>query len=180
MPKSRNQMAIASDASRIVSVRGKRVVLDSDLALLYDVPTKRLNEQVRRNPSRFPGDFAFQLTPPEWQDLRSQFATSSWGGRRVTPFAFTEHGALMAASVLNSRRAIEVSIYLVRTFIAMREAADTNKQVAERLNDLERNLEKRLSGHDQAIGEIFAAIRELMKTPPPKSRPIGFVDPEGT
>jgi len=178
MPKSRKHITITSETGRIFLVRGKRVILDSDLAMLYDVPTKRLNEQVRRNPTRFPLDFAFQLTASEWQNLRSQFATSSWGGRRAIPFGFTEHGALMAASVLNSRRATEVSIYVVRTFIAMREAGDTNKQLADRLNDLERNLEKRLEGHDQAIAEILAAIRELMKTPPPKNRAIGFVDPE--
>ena len=180
MRKSRRQVTVASDPTRIVSVRGKRVIFDSDLAALYGESTKRLNQQVRRNSHRFPHDFAFQLSPAEWENLRLQFATSSWGGRRVTPYVFTEHGALMAATVLNSRRAIEVSIYLVRTFIAMREAADTSKQVAERLDELERTLQKRLTGHDEAIAGILAALRELMKTPPPKSRPIGFVDPEGS
>jgi len=175
MRKITTPVVTNDSANHIVSVRGKRVILDSNLASLYDVPTKRLNEQVRRNLNRFPSDFAFQLSASEWANLRSQFATSSWGGRRVTPYAFTEHGALMAASVLNSPRAIEVSIYVVRTFIAMREAGDTNKHLADRLNELEHNLEKRLTGHDQAIAEIFAAIRALMKTPPPKSRPIGFV-----
>lgn len=93
----------------------------------------------------------------------------------MRPYAFTEHGALMAASVLNSQRAIEVSIFLVRTFIAMRESFDNNKQLADQINELERKLDKRLSRHDEAIAEIFAAIRALMRTPPPKTRPIGFV-----
>ena len=103
-----------STSARILEIRGRRVILDSDLAELYGVPTRRLNQQVRRNPARFPPDFAFLLLPAEWEDLMSQFATSSWGGRRKLPYAFTEHGALMAASVLNSKRAIDVSIHVVR------------------------------------------------------------------
>jgi hypothetical protein len=175
MRKSRGEVTVASDTTGIIVVRGKRVIFDSDLAALYGESTKRLNQQVRRNSHRFPHDFAFQVSADEWKNLRLQFATSSWGGRRVAPYVFTEHGALMAATVLNSRRAIEVSIYLVRTFIAMREAADTSHQIAERLDELERSLEKRLTGHDETIAEILAALRELMRTPPPKNRPIGFV-----
>ena len=163
--------------SRIVVVRGKRVILDADLAELYGVPTKRLNEQVRRNPERFPPDFAFLLSLPEWGNLRSQFATSSWGGRRSPPYVFTEHGALMAAGVLNSPRAIEVSIFVVRTFIAMREALVDTRELANRLDELERNVEKRLVKHDQSIAEILAAIRALMIRPEPPRRPIGFVGP---
>lgn len=139
--------------------------------------TKRLNEQVRRNPERFPADFAFQLSGEEWDNLKSQFATSSWGGRRTAPYAFTEHGALMAAGVLNSRRAIEVSIFVVRTFVAMRELVDTKREMAQRIDELERNIDFRLAKHDQAIAEILAAIRALMNPPQPKRRPIGFVGP---
>ena len=165
------------DTSRIVTIRGERVILDADLAELYDVPTKRLNQQVRRNPDRFPKDFCFLLTPDEWVSLRSQFATLKNGRgqhRKFLPYAFTEHGALMAAGVLNSERAIQVSIYIVRTFIAMRRAAEGTKELASRIDDLE----KRMGGHERAISEVFAAIRALMKDPGPKPRPIGFVRPK--
>lgn len=169
MPKS--PASVARLETRILDVRNKRVVLDVDLAELYGVPTKRLNEQLRRNPSRFPKDFAFQLTASEWQNLRSQFATSSWGGRRYPPYAFTEHGALMAANVLNSRRAIEVSIFVVRTFIAMREAGLANKDLAARIDELELK-------YDSQFKIVFDAIRELMAPPATKKRPIGFTGPE--
>jgi hypothetical protein len=161
--------------SRILHARGHRVIIDSDLAALYGVPTRRLNEQVRRNPERFPADFAFQLTPDEWECLRSQNATSNRGGRRYAPFVFTEHGALMAAGVLNSPRAIEMSIFVVRTFVAMREVLADTHELAGRLDELERKLERRLARHDQAIAEILAAIRALMNPPASKRRPIGFV-----
>lgn len=159
---------VDSASGRIFAVRGKRVILDSDLANLYGVPTKRLNEQVRRNPKRFPPDFAFVLTSEEWEALRSQIATLDTGRgrhRKFLPYAFTEHGALMAASVLNSPRAIEVSIFVVRTFVAMREAAlSARSEIAARLDELERSLEKRFAKHDQAIADIFAAIRALSPT----------------
>jgi hypothetical protein len=163
---------------RILEVRGRRVILDSDLASLYGVSTRRLNEQVRRNPGRFPANFGFQLSRDEWDDLKSQFATSSWGGRRKLPYAFTEHGALMAASVLNSEHAIEVSVYVVEAFIAMREAAAHTRELARRLDELERSLGARLAHHDQAISEILGAIRALMTPAPTKARPIGFVRPK--
>jgi hypothetical protein len=175
-------VVIDSASGRIFAVRGKRVILDSDLADLYGVLTKRLNEQVRRNPERFPPDFAFLLTSEEWEALRSQIATLKTGRgrhRKFLPYAFTEHGALMAAGVLNSPRAIEVSIFVVRTFVAMREAALTaGSEFAARLDELERSLEKRLAKHDQAIADIFGAIRALMKEPESKRRPIGFVRPK--
>jgi hypothetical protein len=151
---------IDSASSRIFTVRGKRVILDSDLAELYGVPTRQLNQQVRRNPERFPSDFAFLLTSDEWESLRSQIATlktTRGRHRKFLPYAFTEHGALMAASVLNSPRAIEVSIFVVRTFVAMREAAvNARSEIAARLDELERSLERRLAKHDQAIADIFA------------------------
>ena len=173
---SKTQPAIPA-ASRIHDLRGKRVILDVDLSQLYGVATKRLNEQVLRNKGRFPADFAFQLSSSEWENLKSQFATSSWGGRRKLPYAFTEHGALMAAGVLNSRRAIEMSIYLVRTFIEMREMLLHTRELAKRLDELEDRLEKRLAKHDQSITEILTAIRALMNPPGPPRRPIGFVEP---
>ena len=133
---------------------------------------------MRRNPGRFPANFAFQLSSAEWDDLKSQFATSSWGGRRKLPYAFTEHGALMAASVLNSEHAIEVSVYVVEAFIAMREAATHTRELARRLDELETSLGSRLAKHDQAISEILGAIRALMSPPPTQGRPIGFVQPK--
>jgi hypothetical protein len=157
---------------RIFVVRGKRVMLDADLAELYGVPTRRLNEQVRRNSRRFPPEFTFALTYQEVTDLKSQFATSSWGGKRKLPLAFTEHGAIMAATVLNSPRAIEVSVFVVRAFLQLREALASNRELTRRLDDLER----RVGTHDRAIGEILAAIRQLASPPdPPPKRRIGFV-----
>ena len=156
----------------IFQIRGQKVILDSELAALYGVTTKRLNEQVKRNLDRFPQDFMFQLGLEELISLRSQFATSnsSRGGRRYLPFAFTEHGAIMAASVLNTKRAIEVSVFVVRAFVKMREMLSTHKEVAHKLAELERRLE----GHDEAIKTLVAAIRELMQPPQPKKLKIGF------
>ena len=168
----------ALSPSRIFTVRGRRVILDSDLAELYAVPTKRLNEQVRRNPERFPEDFAFPLSPDEWESLRLQIATLNnrrGQHRKFVPYAFTEHGALMAASVLNSSRAIEVSIFVVRTFIAMREGLLDTREVGRRLDELVKSLDQRLANHDQAISDILEAIRALMNPPGPPRRPIGFV-----
>ena len=171
----------SAGAPNILTVRGKRVILDSDLAALYGVPTKRLNQQVRRNAERFPQDFAFLLTSAEWEALGSQIATLKPGRgahRKFLPYAFTEHGVLMAAGVLNSKRAIEVSIYVVRTLVAMREALSNHHELSNRLDELERTLEARLAGHDRAIAELLAAIKALMSPPPGKSRPIGFVRPD--
>jgi len=157
--------------SRIFVIRGQKVMLDADLAELYGVETRRLNEQVHRNSERFPEDFMFQLTVEEFENLKSQFATSSWGGRRKLPYAFTEHGAIMAASVLNSTRAIEISVHVVRAFVHLRELVSTHKELSQKLNQLER----KVGAHDRAIAELINAIRLLM-TPvePNKKRPIGF------
>ena len=175
-------IAIETIAGRIVVIRGQKVMLDADLATLYGVTTKRLNEQIRRNLDRFPGDFVFQLTKQEFAILRSQFATSSsatrltWGGRRYAPNAFTEHGALMAAMVLNSPRATEVSVYVVRAFVQLRDTLVAHKELAKRLDELEARIERKLSNHDQAIAGILYAIRQLMAPPEPKKkRSIGFV-----
>jgi hypothetical protein len=166
-------LAPATEISRAILVlRGQRVLLDSDLAALYGVSTKRFNEQVRRNRERFPKDFMFQLTAQEADALRSQIATSKTGrgGRRYLPYAFTEHGAIMAASVLNSPRAIEMSVFVVRAFVQLREMLTSNSALARKLDELERKYQH----HDEAIAAILSAIRELMNPPAPKRRGIGF------
>jgi len=160
--------------ARIFLIRGQKVMLDADLAELYGVETKRLNEQVSRNSERFPEDFMFQLNEEEFDSLRSQFATLKTGRgqhRKYLPYAFTEHGAIMAASVLNSPQAIEVSVHVVRAFVRLRELVAGNKELAQKLNQLER----KVGAHDKAIAEIISAIRELMSpTEPKKKRTIGF------
>ena len=156
----------------ILLIRDQKVILDADLAKLYGVTTTRLNEQVRRNRKRFPDDFMFQLTKEEFKNLKSHFATSSsgWGGRRKLPLAFTEHGAIMVASILNTQYAIEASIFVVRAFIRLRQMLTSHKELARKLNELEQHLK----GHDQQIQAIFEAIRQLM-TPSEKPRKkIGF------
>jgi len=170
-------------ARRILIARGQKVMFDADLAALYGVTTKRLNEQIKRNLGRFPLDFVFQLSVQGVAYLRSQFATSStqprqhaWGGRRYSPYAFTEHGAIMAAMVLNSARAIEVSVYVVRAFVQQRDMLVASKELAKRVDELESRIERKLGSHDQAIAGILGAIRQLMAPPEPaKKRRIGFV-----
>jgi hypothetical protein len=173
----RSALVPAQDITRAILVlRGQRVLLDTELASLYGVTTKRLNEQVRRNLDRFPADFMFQLTALEATALRSQIATSNTrrGGRRYLPYAFTEHGAIQAANVLNSPRAVEMGIYVVRAFVQLRELLSSNKDLARRLDQLEARIEKKLATHDEAIAAMLSAIRQLMNPPPPKRRPIGF------
>lgn len=145
----------------IFEIRGQKVMLDHDLAKLYGVPTKRLNEQLRRNRNRFPVDFVFRLNEREFQYWRSQIATSNPAARmglRRRPYAFTEHGAIMAATVLNSPRAVQVSVYVVRVFVNLRQLALGHKNLAAKLVELER----RVTGHDDAIQQLVAAIRQLM------------------
>jgi hypothetical protein len=142
----------------IHEIRGQRVILDSDLARIYGVAVKALNQAVKRNAARFPEDFAFQLTSTEWQSLRSQFVTSrSHGGRRYLPYAFNEHGALMAANVLNSDRAVEMSVFVVRAFVKLRETLASHKELAAKIDELDR----KVGSHDKAIVSIIAAIRQL-------------------
>jgi ORF6N domain len=173
MPKknSAGVVRVEQITQSIVILRRQRVLLDRDLATIYGVSTGRLNEAVKRNAARFPEDFMFQLTAQEAENLRSQVAISSWGGRRYYPFVFTEYGAIQAANVLRSSRAVEMSLYVVRAFVQLREMFASNKELAQRLDELER----RLATHDQAITGILKAIRELMNPPEPKKRPIGFV-----
>lgn len=174
--RSPGPLAIEAIASRIVTLRGERVLLDADLAALYGVETRRLNEQVRRNRRRFPADFIFRLTREELENLMSQFATSRWGGRRKLPLAFTEHGAIQAATILNTRRAVEVSVYVVRAFVQLRGVLTASREMVKRLDELEARIERKLSTHDRAIAEILEAIRQLMTPPDPKpKRRIGFV-----
>ena len=161
----------------IYLIRGEKVMLDRDLALLYGVETKTLNRAVKRNLQRFPLDFMFRLTAKENEALRSQFATSKKGrgGRRYLPYAFTEHGAIMAATVLNSKQAIEMSVFVVRAFVRMREMLAKNRQLAAKINELDRRLET----HDTAIQDIIEAIKELMLPEEPSKRKIGFQLPPG-
>ncbi len=161
---------------RIFVVREHKVMLDSDLAKLYEVPTRRLNEQVRRNISRFPADFMFQLTKEEDESLRSRSATSKRGrgGRRYLPLAFTEQGVAMLSSVLHSERAIRVNIEIMRAFVRLRRMAASHAFLSRKLDQLEKK-------YDAQFKVVFDAIRELMEPPPPRLRPrMGFGTPETT
>jgi hypothetical protein len=178
LAKKPSPLLVEQIEPRILLIRGQRVILDADLARLYETTTKRLNEQVKRNQGRFPADFAWQLTVEEKTEVvancdhlvRLKFS-------RTLPRAFTEHGALMAASILNTPRAIDVSVYVVRAFVKLRELLSTHKELAQKLAELER----KVSSHDEAIQSLVAAIRQLMQPPPAVSpRRIGFhVKPEG-
>jgi len=158
--------------SRILFLRQQRVILDTDLAELYGVPVRQLNQQIKRNKERFPSDFVFQLTVKELTVLRSQIVISKThrGGRRYRPHAFTEHGAIMAATVLNSERAVQMSVFVVRAFVRLRDMLATNRHLAAKIAELENHLES----HDEVIQEIMRAIRELMLPPSRQRRKIGF------
>jgi hypothetical protein len=199
MPKS---VAPEQIASAILVLRGQRVLLDAELATLYGVSTKRLNEQVKRNATRFPPDFIFRLTPAETvtlnrsqnaagsqkhreysahveetSSLRSQIATLKTRRgqhRKYLPYAFTEHGAIMAATILSNPRAVEMTVHVVRAFVHLREMLASNRELARRFAQLETRLDKKLTVHDEAIAAILSAIRQLMHPPVPKRRPIGF------
>jgi hypothetical protein len=177
MGKSKSLAKADRIEQAILLIRGHKVIVDQDLASFYGVTTKRLNEQVKRNSDRFPNDFMFRLSPEEFSNLKSQSATSSssWGGRRSLPSVFTEHGAIMAASVLNSPKAIEMSILVVRAFVKLRHILASHKHLATKLSELER----KVSGHDQSIRAIFEAIRQLIEKPVPKKRRIGFGAKDG-
>ena len=160
-----------SIAEKILIIRGEKVMLDSDLAELYGVTTKRLNEQVQRNKNRFPSDFMFSINNQGLTILRSQIATSrSWGGRRYLAYAFTEQGVAMLSSVLNSPRAIKVNIQIMRAFVKMRGFLSQHKKLSQKLNALER----KISSHDTHIQSLFEAIRQLMSPIPKNKKKIGF------
>lgn len=156
----------------ILLIRRQKVMLDADLARIYGVTTTRLNQQVRRNLDRFPEDFMFQLTQDEFKNLMLQFATSSsgYGGRRKPPYVFTEHGAIMLASVLNSPVAVRASLQVVRAFVRLRELLASNTELARKLAELE----QRVAGHDEHIRSLFEAIRRLMAPTKTERKRIGF------
>lgn len=156
--------------SAIVMLRGHKVMLDADLAALYGVETKVLVRSVKRNADRFPDDFMFQLSATEFANLRSHVGTSSWGGRRYPPYAFTEQGVAMLSSVLNSPRAVHVNIEIMRAFVRMRQLQLTDDEMGKKLAALEKKYER----HDAQFKVVFQAIRELMDPPTKKRRPIGF------
>ncbi len=155
-------------------IRGSRVILDLDLALMFGVSTKRLNEQVRRNLDRFPEDFMFQLSDQEVMVLRSQFATAKWTKRRANPYAFSEHGAVMAANILSSPIAIQASILLVRAFMKLRATFADNTELRRRLFDIERRISQGFAHYDEELREIRFLISALQEPPPSKKRRIGF------
>jgi hypothetical protein len=179
IPDIQPAFTLDSIAQRIFGVRGQRVMLDADLAVLYGVETKNLIKATKRNLERFPEDFMFQLSKEEWgnlrfqigtSSLRSQNGTSSWGGRRYAPYVFTEHGALMLSSVLNSRRATEISILVIRAFVWLRQAVPAYKELAAKVTELENAVGK----HDDAIKAIVQALQQMIVPPDDKQRKIGF------
>ncbi len=168
-----NLIAAESVAQRILLLRGNRVMLDADIAEMYGVTTKVFNQAIKRNLGRFPTGFMFQLTEDEHESLRSQIVTLKTGRgqhRKYMPYAFTEHGAIMAATILNSPKAVEMSVFIVRAFVQLREMLSSNKELEIKLLELER----KISSHDQAIAGLIDAIRQMMKQPSSASRPIGF------
>ena len=168
---SKEIIPIERVAQSIRWIRGQKVLLDSDLAALYDVTTGNLNKAVKRNSDRFPSDFMFELKPEELTNLKFQFGISRWGGRRRSrPHVFTEQGIAMLSSVLNSDRAIRVNIAIMRTFVKLRQTLDTNRELAQKFSQLE----QRVGKHDEEIAGILEAIRRLMAPPEKPGREIGF------
>ena len=163
-------------AQTIIILRGQRVMIDADLAALYGVETKRINEQVKRNRDRFPEDFMFQLTADEKAEVVANCDhLANLKFSKTLPYAFTEHGAIQAANVLNSTRAVEMSVFVVRAFVQLREVLASNKELALKLAELESRIERKLDTHDQAITGLIDAVRSLMKPAEPHKRPIGFM-----
>ena len=161
---------IESIERHICLIRGDKVMLDADLAVLYKVETKTLNRAVRRNLDRFPDDFMFQLTKQEAENLRYQFGASRWGGRRYQPYAFTEHGVAMLSSVLNSKRAVQVNLRIIRAFIALRETLATHKDLARKIEDLQRKQKQ----HGEQLGAVYSIVKSLIDAPALPKRRIGF------
>jgi phage regulator Rha-like protein len=196
MPKPSDKLTTDQLGQLIYEIRGERVMLDSDLASIYGVETKALNRAVKRNRDRFPKDFVFQLSENEWKNLRYQIGTSSsgrehqslryqigtsslrHGGRRTRPYAFNEHGAIMAANVLNSRRAVQMSVFVVRAFLKMRALLGDKRELAQKLAALEKELKKRLDVHEAVIVTILQRVMDIIDppaSPPPPPKPrIGF------
>ncbi|MDP8275436.1 MAG: ORF6N domain-containing protein [Candidatus Euphemobacter frigidus] len=172
MANSKSIVKVGKIQQRILLIRGEKVIIDADLAEAYGVPTRRLNEQVRRNLKRFPGDFMFQLTSEEKAEVIANCDhLEKLKFSKALPLAFTEHGAIMAASVLNSQKAVEVSVFVVRAFVQLREVLAGHKEIARKISQLER----KLGDHDQQIMVLIEAIKQLMDPKlPPKTRRIGF------
>lgn len=154
-------------AEKIYFIHGEKVILDFDLALLYNIEAKRLKAAVRRNTKRFPGDFMFELSKNEYENLRTQIASSSWGGQRYIPFAFTEQGVAMLSGILNSERAINVNIAIMRAFVQMRRMMETHRELTKKINELE-------SKYDEQFSIVFEAIRQLIQKETEPRKPIGF------
>jgi hypothetical protein len=172
MANKKSMIPVEAIERRILLIRSQKIMLDSDLAQLYGVPTKRLNEQVKRNRKRLPADFMFQLSEQEKSEVVANCDhLRNLRFSPILPHAFTEHGAIMLASVLNSVRAIEVSIYVVRAFVNLRETLVKHRTLAQKLSELERRFEK----HDEEIQSLFHAIKQLMTPPDPKRRKSGFI-----
>jgi hypothetical protein len=169
---SKTEISIPEEviASKIYLIRDVKVMLDSDLAELYQVETRRLNEQVKRNLTRFPEDFMFQLTDEEFENLKSQFATSSWGGRRKAPFVFTEHGVLMLSSVLNSERAIEVNIKIMRVYTKIKEMLLTHKDLLLKMEEME----KKVTGQEDKILQIFNYLKQFIQEQKTPRKEVGY------
>ena len=171
MPETPKALTLETVVHRIIELRGQRVMLDADLAVLYAVETKALVQAVKRNLRRFPEDFMFQLTDDEWISLRSQIVTSKGrGGRRYAPYAFTEHGALMLSSVLGSVQATEISLLVIRAFVWLRQSVPAYKELAAKLAELESAVSK----HDAALGGIIETLHELLTPSDKEKRRIGF------
>jgi hypothetical protein len=172
---SENILKEENIAARIILVRGERVMLDSDLAQIYNVETKMLNRAVKRNLKRFPDDFMFQLSDEEWKNLKFQNGTSSWGGRRTLPYAFTEHGAIMLATVLNSQRAIDASIFVVRGFMKLREFVLMSKEITGKLEEFEKKTDRRFADHDKMFQVVFDTLKKVLFQEEKPKKPIGFI-----
>lgn len=175
MAKAKTSVKIADGyiANKVLIIRGEKVMLDRDLAELYEVSTKVLKQTVKRNIGRFPKSFMFELTQKEFKSLRSQIVTSNRGGSRYMPYVFTEHGVLMLANILKSERAIQMSVRIIEVFVQMREIALTHKDILLKLEQIE----KKVSRHDHELDELFEAVRELITKPEKERVKIGYKIP---
>lgn len=174
MAKQTYLIPLEKITSKIYFIRNEKVLLDQDLAAMYNVETKKLIQAVKRNINRFPKDFMFQLNKNEFTHLRSQIVTSSWGGRRYPPYAFTEQGVAMLSSVLNSERAIKVNIAIMRAFVKMREYLQSNEKLARKLKELENETNQKFEKQQEQITLIFEAIKQLMTEEEKPKRKIGY------